>query len=562
VLLELSCFDTLQFGDQQNLARPFPMDSIKVASGLESLQGAGHDMDVENQGSGISRGTVVFDNNDAGYPFNQPPCNNDYNPYALCFFANTASSQLWYTQPPVTVYDGVQQPRPSFVSSPFTSALEPNTSFGNYATLQSFTHLQMSVPLSHYDLAPPSQQPMNGLFSASAFEPALQPFIQDPTAARTNQASWPAMQSNTDQISQVEMVYSTIPNQNIKYGANSSPVMDSELPIRTTNASSMRNPILPSETAAPIVPGLGRDNIASQNIYSNSDFDMSCILASITGRQNPVIDIGAVDMSSAFILCDVMSHDDPIVYVSDAFEGLTGYTRHEVLGRNCRFLQAPDGKVVPGIKREYVDNDTVYRLKEKIRDRSEIQISMINFRKGGQPFLNLLTLIPIPWGTADCRFYAGFYVDLVEQSETPTKRNTDGFNANHYKRDQLSRYVPRVPASRKIRTAKSDKISENEVPFVPKSIDLMVKACAKCGTRKTPEWRRGPNGNRDLCNRCGLRWAKQVGILFLLSSFGFFLLSILIGSLESPYTSTETYEQNESYSSSSSAKLLRGSIIE
>ncbi len=38
------------------------------------------------------------------------------------------------------------------------------------------------------------------------------------------------------------------------------------------------------------------------------------------------------------------------------------------------------------------------------------------------------------------------------------------------------------------------------------------KDCANCHTRTTPEWRRGPSGNRDLCNSCGLRWAKQVSI--------------------------------------------------
>lgn len=37
------------------------------------------------------------------------------------------------------------------------------------------------------------------------------------------------------------------------------------------------------------------------------------------------------------------------------------------------------------------------------------------------------------------------------------------------------------------------------------------KDCANCHTRATPEWRRGPSGNRDLCNSCGLRWAKQQG---------------------------------------------------
>ena len=42
------------------------------------------------------------------------------------------------------------------------------------------------------------------------------------------------------------------------------------------------------------------------------------------------------------------------------------------------------------------------------------------------------------------------------------------------------------------------------------------KDCANCHTTSTPEWRRGPSGNRDLCNSCGLRWAKQVRPLFFL----------------------------------------------
>ena len=43
-----------------------------------------------------------------------------------------------------------------------------------------------------------------------------------------------------------------------------------------------------------------------------------------------------------------------------------------------------------------------------------------------------------------------------------------------------------------------------------------VRDCANCHKRDTPEWRRGPSGNRDLCNSCGLRWAKQVCVASLL----------------------------------------------
>jgi PAS domain S-box-containing protein len=44
---------------------------------------------------------------------------------------------------------------------------------------------------------------------------------------------------------------------------------------------------------------------------------------------------------------------------------------------------------------------------------------------------------------------------------------------------------------------------------------LLQKDCANCHTKQTPEWRRGPSGQRDLCNSCGLRWAKQVRLFTL-----------------------------------------------
>ncbi|PKS08251.1 hypothetical protein jhhlp_005194 [Lomentospora prolificans] len=33
--------------------------------------------------------------------------------------------------------------------------------------------------------------------------------------------------------------------------------------------------------------------------------------------------------------------------------------------------------------------------------------------------------------------------------------------------------------------------------------------CTDCGTLESPEWRKGPNGPKTLCNACGLRWAKK-----------------------------------------------------
>jgi PAS domain-containing protein len=170
-----------------------------------------------------------------------------------------------------------------------------------------------------------------------------------------------------------------------------------------------------------------------KNAYSSTGFDMLGVLMRVASRPDPQIDIGSVDLSCAFVVCDAEIDDNPIVYCSDNFERLTGYTRHMILGRNCRFLQSPDGKVEAGIKRKYVDDDSVLYLKNMISTRAEAQISLINYRRGGQPFMNLLTMIPIAWEPGgSTKFFVGFQVDLVEQPGAMTNKNSGKFSENRH----------------------------------------------------------------------------------------------------------------------------------
>ena len=209
------------------------------------------------------------------------------------------------------------------------------------------------------------------------------------------------------------------------------PLPDTSItPVTTQEGSSDQQPVLQQ----------------FQNAYSSSGFDMLGVLSRVAARKNPFISIGAVDLSCAFAVCDVTLHDLPIVYCSDVFERLTGYTKHEILGRNCRFLQSPDGKIQGGKPRVYVDDDSVYRIKKNIMARKEMQISIINYRKGGQPFMNLLTMIPIAWDTDEIKYYVGFQVDLVEQPTSITSKNPDGTYTINYQRGLLPRYVlPELP---------------------------------------------------------------------------------------------------------------------
>ena len=218
-------------------------------------------------------------------------------------------------------------------------------------------------------------------------------------------------------------------------GSAGSVVQKVETSAPPSNAQQQQTKNYPPPTTKPMTEGAfttgaSMPNTVEQpnvpqylNAYSQSGFDMFGVLMRVAARPKPQINIGAVDMSCAFVVCDAETHDCPIVYCSEMFERLTGYTRHEILGRNCRFLQAPDGKVQTGVKRKYVDDQAVWHLKQKLVHHQEAQISLINYRKGGQPFMNLLTTIPVSWDSDSIKYYVGFQVDLVEQPTSITNKN-------------------------------------------------------------------------------------------------------------------------------------------
>lgn len=80
-----------------------------------------------------------------------------------------------------------------------------------------------------------------------------------------------------------------------------------------------------------------------------------------------------------FVITDPSLHDNPIVYASDDFLSLTGYTQEEVLGRNCRFLQGSE-----------TNPNKVAMIRKAVEAGEDVNVTLVNYTSEGVPFWNSL----------------------------------------------------------------------------------------------------------------------------------------------------------------------------
>ena len=105
-------------------------------------------------------------------------------------------------------------------------------------------------------------------------------------------------------------------------------------------------------------------------------------------------------------LADPAKEDDPLVYVNNGFEEMTGYTPEEARGRNCRFLQGED-----------TDPEKVAALREAIDNEESISVELRNYRKNGTEFWNRLTVSPIYDDDGNVVRYLGTQEDITERKQ-------------------------------------------------------------------------------------------------------------------------------------------------
>ena len=111
-------------------------------------------------------------------------------------------------------------------------------------------------------------------------------------------------------------------------------------------------------------------------------------------------------VTNGVVICDPDRKGFPIIDCNPAFESLTGYSREEVLGRSCRFLQGEDR-----------DQPAVARIRHAIEERSPCRVMLRNYRRDGSMFWNELTVAPVFAPDNSVTHFVGIQNDVTARVE-------------------------------------------------------------------------------------------------------------------------------------------------
>ncbi len=105
---------------------------------------------------------------------------------------------------------------------------------------------------------------------------------------------------------------------------------------------------------------------------------------------------------NGILIIDAKLPDLPIIYCNDSFVKMTGYSKEDALGRNCRFLQNDDR-----------DQEAIQVMRTAINQGKPCHVILRNYRKDGSLFWNELTITPIYNDNGDLTHFIGVQNDIT-----------------------------------------------------------------------------------------------------------------------------------------------------
>ncbi|KAF2223039.1 hypothetical protein BDZ85DRAFT_262866 [Elsinoe ampelina] len=125
------------------------------------------------------------------------------------------------------------------------------------------------------------------------------------------------------------------------------------------------------------------------------------LVKEITGQGTPLMREMIPSLAEVYCVTDPSLPDNPIVYASEEFYATSQYGKDYVIGRNCRFLQGPKTADV-----------SITRMIDALRAGQECTETILNYRRDGTPFLNLLMIAPLYDNKGTVRYFIGCQIDV------------------------------------------------------------------------------------------------------------------------------------------------------
>ncbi|AZT82295.1 EAL domain-containing protein [Marinobacter sp. NP-4(2019)] len=165
--------------------------------------------------------------------------------------------------------------------------------------------------------------------------------------------------------------------------------------------------------------------IISRDIEINHQPLQLLMLTDITeqvesSRQLRLLKRSIESTTNGIVIANANAVDLPIIYVNPAFEHITGYSKEESLGQNCRFLQ--------GTTADPFNDGALNEIREGLKKQSPVKVVLRNYRKDGIPFWNDLYLAPIPDNKGQVTHFIGVLNDI---SDRKSAEHQLAYNISH-----------------------------------------------------------------------------------------------------------------------------------
>ncbi|KAJ1627857.1 hypothetical protein T492DRAFT_630535, partial [Pavlovales sp. CCMP2436] len=104
---------------------------------------------------------------------------------------------------------------------------------------------------------------------------------------------------------------------------------------------------------------------------------------------------------ACIVISDMSIPGNPMFFINQEFTKITGYSKSDAQGRNCRFLQGP--KTEPA---------SVAVIQDTLRRGVDCYVRITNYRKSGETFQNLLSMRPVHDSNGVYRFCIGVQFEV------------------------------------------------------------------------------------------------------------------------------------------------------